>query len=122
MVLPMREGAVPGRLERRRAGLDGVRVTGEFPASGGDLAVAGEVVPQHQPVIKDPEVVARQQQARGLPAGQPPDVLACRDVHERDVMLEPDVLADRLADDPGSPDAHATPAGRSEEDTSELQS
>jgi hypothetical protein len=92
-----------------------VRVIGEFPAVGGDLAVAGEVVPQHQPVIKDPEVVARQQQPRGLPAGQPPDVLACRDVHERDVMLEPDVLADRLADDPGSPDAHATPAGLSDQ-------
>ena len=44
----MREGAVSGRLERRRAGLDGVRVTGEFPAVGGDLAVAGEVVPQSE--------------------------------------------------------------------------
>src|ERR1039457_786233 len=111
LVLPVRYRPVPHRLERRRARLDLGRVLGYLPALWRDLALAGEVGPEHPAVVEHPEVVTGQQEIGGPAPGEPSDLLPCRDVHERDVVLPPDVLADRLAHDPRPADGN-TPTAR----------
>src|SRR5213078_3672585 len=72
-----------------------------------EFAVAGEVAEPDQAIVEQPEVVARQREIRRAAAGEPPHQFAGREVGERDVVLEPDVVRDRFADDPGAPDLDA---------------
>src|SRR6266568_7678875 len=90
----VRDRALPGNVERRRAKLGDRRVIALLLADPGP--VAGEVVPQHHLAVDQPEVAARHQQpGRGAP-GQPADLLAGGEVvRGRDVVLEPDVVGNR---------------------------
>src|SRR5579859_954248 len=107
-VVPVRYRPIPDRLERRCAHLDLGRILGNLPALRRDLALAGEVIPEHQVVVEYPEIITGEQEIRGAAPGQPPDVLTGLDVSERNVVLPPDVLADWLAYDPRPADDHTT--------------
>ena len=72
--------------------------------------VPGEQPEAHQPVIEQPEVGQRHEQARRGVPGQPPDLLACGDIERSRLVLEADVVGQRLTDDPRPAELH--PAGR----------
>ena len=105
-VVRVRDGALPDGLERLRAHADDRRVVAQLVLD--DAPVTVEVMEPDQPGVEQPEVVARQAQARRAAPGQPADLLARGDVQpRRGRVLEPDVIADRLGDDPrpAEPDA-----------------
>jgi hypothetical protein len=56
-------------------------------------------------------VVSGQGEIRGGASREPADVFTGGDVGEGDVVLEPDVFADRLGHDPGPPHRHTTSGG-----------
>jgi hypothetical protein len=99
------DSGFPDRLECRPAQLDDGGVIGNLLAER--HAVAAEVV-EHRPLlVQQPEVVARQRDARREPAGKPPQVFARLDGRPGPVPFEPDVITHRFRHDAGSADAHA---------------
>lgn len=80
--------------------------------------IIGQLVPEESPVtreepeahklvIENPAVSQRNEQARSGPPGKPPDLLSGSDVESRALVLETDVLGQRLRDDPRPAEAHA---------------
>jgi hypothetical protein len=69
LVLLMWYRPFPHRLERCRARLDDAQALRDLPSPGRDLALAGEVSPQHHTVIEHPEVVAGQREIGCPPPG-----------------------------------------------------
>ncbi|MDH6579807.1 hypothetical protein P3T29_005495 [Kitasatospora sp. MAP5-34] len=74
----MRHSTIPDRLEGSRTELHRVLILGQLRFSR--LAVAVEVVHEEQPVIEDPEVVAREYEVGRAPAGKPSDIFTGRHV------------------------------------------
>lgn len=99
----MRDGAVPDSLEGAGAELHHARVIGQLVFQ--EFTVSGEVTEPDEPLVKDPEVVARQAKVGRLPARQPSHLLAGCDVDRvRQLILEPDEVPERFGHDTGTPE------------------
>ena len=113
--MPRAGSRVPRR--RRTRTRRAWRPTGSSHFSSADPGpVAGEVVPQHHLLVEHPEVAARDQQPGCLAPGKPPHLLSgCQVVRGRHVVLEPDVVGDRLGHQTDAPHAHAAGYGGADE-------
>ena len=105
-VLAMRNRPAPDLLECFGARPDHLAILAQIMPQ--ERPVAGEEPEAHEPVIEQPEVGQRYQQARRGVPGQPPDLLARRDIERRRLVLEADVVGKRLADDPRPAELNAT--------------
>src|SRR5271163_3161266 len=97
-VFRVRYRALPHPLEGPGTGPDDIRVVRQVVTQ--ELTVPREVAEPDQLVIEHPEIAQRDEQAGSLAPGKPSHLLARVDVRRRGLVLEADVVAQRLGDDP----------------------
>jgi hypothetical protein len=102
----MRDGAFPDCLEGVGAQPYHHRVIRQLVVD--DLTIASEMVEPDELTVEDPEVIAREAEVRCPPPWQPAHLLTGGDVEAlSDVVLEPDVVSERLGYDPRAPERDA---------------